>query len=173
MRPEIYTTHHNDIHTRHTKRGERHRRRHLSLPQLFDAHVFFRVLLHDFGDCEFEVFLRDVDAALAQGVHPRLRADALHFRPGGARQLLGDDAQVDSPCQIHFPRMNFQNVRAGVCRDDVDHKKRSRATFSNRPRLPLPLCVTVSVSQCAPVYACAPVCACVPQYVRACPSVCA
>ena len=43
------------------------------------------------------VLLRDVDAALAQGEHARLAADALAFRTTCISHLLGDLVQVDAP----------------------------------------------------------------------------
>ena len=50
------------------------------LEELLDGHVLLRVLLHNLGDRHLEVLLGDVDAALSQGVHAGLSANALDLK---------------------------------------------------------------------------------------------
>ena len=38
----------------------------------------------------------------------------LDFRSGSAGHELGDLAQIDASCQVHFSRVNLQNVQTGL-----------------------------------------------------------
>jgi len=78
-----------------------------SFPGSPDGQVALDVLLHHLGHCHLEVLLGHVDTTLPQGKHTRLGADCLRLCPRGPHHLLADPLQVNSPHQVHLPRVDF------------------------------------------------------------------
>ena len=96
---------------------------------LFRRHVLFGFFLHHFWDGHFKVFLGDVDTTLTQGVHACLGTDTLlkfkfqkiqkiqfylWFSARSASHFLGHLAQIDATGQVHFSRVNLQNIDTGL-----------------------------------------------------------
>ena len=59
---------------------------------------------------QIEVFLSDMHASFAQGVHAGLGTDALQFGAGATVHLLGDLGEVDAAREIHTATMDAENV---------------------------------------------------------------
>ena len=83
------------------------------LPQLAQADLLVVVLIEHLCGGEVEILLGDVDAALAQGVHAGLGADALELGAGAAVHLLRDLGQVDAAGQVHGAGVDAEDVGAG------------------------------------------------------------
>mmetsp|Transcript_19304 Transcript_19304/g.42066 ORF Transcript_19304/g.42066 Transcript_19304/m.42066 type:complete len:233 (+) Transcript_19304:116-814(+) len=82
--------------------------------QLHQTHTLVGVFLHHLRDGHLEVIFCDVLASLTEGKHASLSADRLALSAARTIHLNCDLAQVDAPHEVHFPRVDLENVQPSV-----------------------------------------------------------
>ena len=85
----------------------------VSLSEL-ECKIFIGILLHDLGNCKFEVFLGYVDSPLSQCKHTCLGTHGFTLGTGGTWHLLGYLVKVDATHQVHFTRVNLEDINPSI-----------------------------------------------------------